>query len=79
MLPIAICIPARDEADELPHLFAALERLERGSDDIVHVCLQLVGCSDASAPLAKAYRAQSALRVTVAAAAPCPACCHTIR
>lgn len=70
MPPIAICIPARDEADELPHLFAALERLERGSDDIVHVCLQLDGCSDASAPLADAYRSRSALRVTVGVAAP---------
>lgn len=70
MPPIAICIPVRDEAGELPKLFAALDGLERPLRAAIHVCLLLDGCSDASPALADAYRARSACEVTVAHVAP---------
>lgn len=56
---IVICIPARDEARELPRLFAALEALAPATIVPVQVCLMLDGCTDASAALATAYRARS--------------------
>jgi hypothetical protein len=63
--PLAICIPARDEADRLPDLFAALDRLTVPPGAAVTLCLLLDGGSDASmAPIA-AYRANGRHRLIV--------------
>ncbi len=67
---VAVCIPARDEAAELPALFAALDRLDRRAGATIHVCLLLDGCSDASASIAAAYRTTSRHRVSLDQAAP---------
>ncbi len=66
---VAICIPVRDEAAELPRLFDALDLLERSEGQAVHLCLLLDGCTDGSATLAERYRARSALSVRIAGAA----------
>lgn len=60
---IAICIPLRDEAAELPGLFGSLEALDGPA---VRVCLLLDGCTDRSAALAEEYRARSVHHVSVA-------------
>ena len=70
LLQIALCIPVRNEAAELPKLFAALDALERADDMIVHPCLLLDGCTDASAALANGYRARSRDHVRIEEAAP---------
>ena len=59
LTPIAICVPVRDEAAELPNLFAALDRLERHRIGVLTICLLLDGCIDESASVADAYRARS--------------------
>lgn len=64
---LAICIPLRDEAAELPGLFAALEALDGPP---IAVCLLLDGCVDDSAALVRAYRARSVHRVSEEAVAP---------
>jgi hypothetical protein len=69
-MTIAICIPARDEAAELPGLFAALDRLQLPPACVVHLCLLLDGCRDDSAAMARAYRERSRLRVSITEAAP---------
>ena len=67
-LPIAICVPARNEAAALPQLFAALERLEPvGVTPIL--CLLLDSCRDASAAVAAEYAARASLPVVVREAA----------
>ncbi len=67
-LPIAICVPARNEAAALPQLFAALERLEPvGVTPIL--CLLLDSCCDASAAVVAAYAAHASLPVVVREAA----------
>lgn len=64
-LPLAICIPARDEADRLPVLFAALDRLIVPPGIAVTFCLLLDGDSNPSmAPIA-AYRAAGRHRLVV--------------
>lgn len=73
MPEVAICIPARDEAGELPGLFDALDRLDAGTAEAVHVCLLLDGCTDASAILAADYGATSRHRVRIGRAAVAPA------
>lgn len=55
-VPIAICVPARNEATSLPALFAALERLDRRGVEPT-LCLLLDSCHDASVGLARAYAA----------------------
>ncbi|TPG43296.1 glycosyltransferase [Sphingomonas koreensis] len=67
--PIAICIPVRNEAAELPRLFAALDRLERCEQAPLDLCLFLDGCDDDSAGLAEHYRAQARFRVRIEGAA----------
>lgn len=62
---IAICIPVRDEARNLPSLFAALDGLAHATTATAHVCLLLDGCTDESAALAAAYRARSRYRVRI--------------
>lgn len=61
--PIAICIPARDEAGRLPQLFAAIDRLQVPAGSRITLCLLLDGCSDASLSLATAYRSTARHRV----------------
>lgn len=56
---LAICIPARNEARELPGLFAALDDLEQATTAPVNVCLMLDGCTDESSALAAAYQSRS--------------------
>lgn len=70
---LAICIPVRNEAAELPHLFDALDRLNGVDEGPVRLCLLLDGCIDGSAALARAYGERSRLIVSVAAVAPAPA------
>lgn len=55
--PVAICIPARDEAERLPGLFAAIDRLTVPTGVAVTLCLLLDGCSDASMVPIAAYHA----------------------
>ncbi|MGN5374208.1 glycosyltransferase [Sphingomonas hankookensis] len=64
---IAICIPVRDEAERLPRLFDALERLIVPAETTLFVSLLLDGCHDASAALAAIYRVRSRHGVSVAA------------
>lgn len=64
-IPIAICVPARDEAAELPTLFEALDRLVWNGAHRLNICLLLDGCVDASASLATAYRERSVHRVWI--------------
>ncbi|TKD51538.1 glycosyltransferase [Sphingomonas baiyangensis] len=69
LTPVAICIPARNEAAELPRLFDALERLH---PQPAHVCFLLNGCSDDSEALVRRYRDRALPRIwMVAAKATC--------
>jgi hypothetical protein len=63
-LPLAICVPARNEAAELPKLFAAVERLERVGI-APRLCLLLDSCDDASVALACDYAARASMPVIV--------------
>lgn len=56
---LAICVPVRNEEDELPGLFAALERLKVDPGIVVHICLLLDACTDRSVALAAVYRGSS--------------------
>ncbi|WP_174286688.1 glycosyltransferase family 2 protein [Sphingomonas bacterium] len=56
---LVICIPARNEARELPGLFAALEGLKPATIAPANVCLMLDGCTDESVALTAAYRSRS--------------------
>jgi hypothetical protein len=56
LIQVAICIPARNEADELPSLFAALDGLILPTPAEVMVCLLLDSCTDESFSLAAAYQ-----------------------
>lgn len=58
-IQVAICIPARNEAEELPGLFAALDGLTIPDATDVVICLALDGCTDTSFDLAEAYRMRS--------------------
>lgn len=71
--PIAICVPVRNEASELPRLFDALDRLDGFGAGAVHLCLLLDGCTDASGTLAAAYRDRSRFAVHCREVAPSPA------
>ena len=62
---IAICVPARDEAAELPKLFAAIDRLKCHGVGQMHVCLLLDRCIDDSAAIAEQYRTRSKHRVWI--------------
>lgn len=65
---VAVCVPARNEADALPQLFAALDRLDqRGIAPTL--CLLLDGCDDQSTVLAHDYAARASLPVRVEHAA----------
>ena len=63
-LPLAICVPARDEAMALPRLFAAVERLDRTGIAPI-LCLLLDSCRDASAAVARAYADSASLPVRI--------------
>ncbi|WP_315760775.1 glycosyltransferase [Sphingomonas sp. Y38-1Y] len=63
-VPIAICVPARDEATALPKLFAALEQMVR-SDVAPRLCLLLDSCTDASVAVARDYAVNASLPVFV--------------
>ena len=63
--PIAICVPARNEAAMLPRLFDAIGRLERDDRDAISLCLLLDGCVDESEACALAYRDRSPYRVLI--------------
>ncbi|WP_229664651.1 glycosyltransferase [Sphingomonas metalli] len=64
VVPVAICVPARDEAASLPGLFAALELLDRRDVSPV-LCLLLDSCEDASADVVRDYGARASLPVMV--------------
>lgn len=66
LTPIAICIPARNEAAELRSLFSALELLDVHRERAVSICLLLDSCTDGSAELADAYAVKSRHRVLIA-------------
>ena len=70
---VAICIPIRNEASQLPRLFDALDRLERNPTQALQLCLLLDGCSDASGVLARDYRDRSRFDVRIEEIAPAPA------
>ena len=70
MPPISVCIPLRNEEAELPGLFVALDRLERGSCDRLRICLVLDGCTDASERLARTYQARRPTDVCIEEVAP---------
>ncbi|MBI0476681.1 glycosyltransferase [Sphingomonas sp. MA1305] len=61
---VAICVPARNEADALPRLFAALDRLDRYGLDPV-ICLLLDSCDDRSAAVAHDYAARASLPIRI--------------
>lgn len=61
---VAICVPARNEAEALPHFFAALERLER-QDVAPTLCLMLDSCDDQSGAVARDYAAHASLPVWI--------------
>lgn len=63
-VPVAICVPARNEAASLPVLFTALDRLDRRGVDL-KICLLLDSCHDASMQVAHAYAAHTVLPVIV--------------
>lgn len=63
-VPIAICIPARNEAASLPALCAALDRLDRQGVDLT-ICLLLDTCHDASVEVAGAYATRAPSPVVV--------------
>ncbi|VXC99568.1 glycosyltransferase [Sphingomonas sp. 8AM] len=63
-ISIAICVPARNEAETLPALFTALERLDRGGTAPV-LCLHLDSCDDRSASVAHDYAAHASFPVRV--------------
>lgn len=65
MTAIAICVPARNEAADLPRLFGALEQLEPVRSGPVDLCLLLDGCTDGSGCLADAFAARSRHRVRI--------------
>lgn len=67
-LPLAICVPARNEAAVLPQLFGAVERLERVGV-APRLCLLLDSCDDASLALARDYAASASMPVIVEEAA----------
>ncbi|PXA89270.1 glycosyl transferase family 2 [Nostoc sp. 3335mG] len=69
---IAICIPARNEAERLPALFAALDRLVVPTGRSVAVCLLLDGCGDASRAVVASWRSVTRHHVVVAFADPAP-------
>lgn len=64
LVPIAICVPGRNEAASLPALFKALDRLDRRSVNL-KICLLLDSCHDASVHEAHAYAARTVLPVIV--------------
>jgi hypothetical protein len=59
---VAICVPARNEADSLPRLFAALERLDRQGVAPI-VCLMLDSCDDRSAAVVRDYAVHASMPV----------------
>lgn len=63
---IAICVPVRDEAAALPHLFDAVEALTVPAGVTVTLCLLLDGCRDNSASVAERHRSVARHRVQVA-------------
>lgn len=63
-LPVAICVPARNEAAMLPQLFAAVDRLERVGV-APRLCLMLDSCNDASILVVRDYAARASLPVIV--------------
>lgn len=67
LTPVAICIPARNEAAELPGLFDALDRL---CPRPFAICLLLDGCRDDSAELVRRYRERAGPPVRAIAAQP---------
>ena len=67
-LPIAICVPARNEAAALPQFFAAVNRLER-EGIAPKLCLLLDTCTDASAAVVRDHAARASMPVIVEEAA----------
>lgn len=63
-LRVAICVPARNEMAALPHLFAAVERLDRAGVALT-LCLLLDSCRDDSAAVVRDYAAGASLSVLV--------------
>lgn len=63
---IAICVPVRDEAAALPHLFEAVEALVLPAGGTLTLCLLLDGCRDDSARVAERYRSVARPRVHLA-------------
>ncbi|WP_308462152.1 glycosyltransferase [Sphingomonas citri] len=63
-LPLAICVPVRNEAAVLPQLFVALERLERVGI-APRLCVLLDSCDDASLALVRDYAANASMPVIV--------------
>lgn len=63
-LPLAICVPVRNEAAVLPQLFTAVERLERVGI-APRLCLLLDSCNDASLALARDYAADASMPVII--------------
>ncbi|MBB4618825.1 glycosyltransferase [Sphingomonas abaci] len=66
---IAICVPARDEADRLPRLFEAIDALVAPPGISISLCLLLDGCTDESAAVASTHARRAAYPVHVAAVA----------
>ncbi|MET0375036.1 MAG: glycosyltransferase [Rhizorhabdus sp.] len=63
-IDVAVCVPARNEADALPQFFVALERLDR-EGIAPTLCLVLDSCDDRSAAVAGDYAARASLPVRV--------------
>lgn len=63
-VPIAICVPARNEAALLPTLFAALERLDRRGVAPT-ICLLLDSCRDDSVAIARDRAGRASLPVVI--------------
>ena len=63
-LPVAICVPARNEAAVLPQLFAAIEQLDRESTT-PRLCLLLDSCNDSSVTVVREHAAHAAMPVIV--------------
>lgn len=63
-IEVAICVPARNEADTLPQLFAATERLDRRGTATT-LCLVLDSCDDRSTAVVRDYAARASLPVWV--------------
>lgn len=66
-LRVAICVPARDEVEELPRLFAALARLTYAAPSTL--CLLLDSCRDDSLAVARAAAAHALFPVVIEEAA----------